>query len=195
MDIKGKVAIVTGAGDGLGRQVSFKLAKEGYISPDGQKLIAKRGIEVGNIFQLGFHYSSKMKGANFRDSDGKQKPYYMGCYGIGLGRTLATIVEVYNDDKGIIWPEAVAPYQVHIVGLDGLGEKEYKHLLAEGVETLFDDRLNLSAGEKFADADLIGIPYRVVVSKRTEDKLEVKKRSEKQTRFLALQSLLEMLKS
>jgi len=173
----------------------FKLAKEGYISPDGQKLIAKRGIEVGNIFQLGFHYSSKMKGANFRDSDGKQKPYYMGCYGIGLGRTLATIVEVYNDDKGIIWPEAVAPYQVHIVGLDGLGEKEYKHLLAEGVETLFDDRLNLSAGEKFADADLIGIPYRVVVSKRTEDKLEVKKRSEKQTRFLALQSLLEMLKS
>ncbi|MDP3733516.1 MAG: proline--tRNA ligase [Candidatus Daviesbacteria bacterium] len=172
----------------------FKLAKGGYISPNGQKLVAKRGIEVGNVFQLGFHYSSKMKGAEFTDPQGNKKPYYMGCYGIGLARTMAAIVEVYNDDKGIIWPEAVAPYQVHLVGLDGLGEKEYKLLLAEGVEVLFDDRENVSAGGKFADADLIGIPYRVVVSKRTEGKLEVKKRSEKETKFIEFEEFLKILK-
>lgn len=173
----------------------FKLAKEGYISPNGQKLVAKKGIEVGNIFQLGFHYSKKMKGANFRDSDGKEKPYYMGCYGIGLARTMAAIVEVYNDDRGIIWPEAVAPFQVHLIGLDGLGEKEYQLLQAEGIDVLFDDRDNVSAGEKFADADLIGIPYRIVVSRKTGEKLEVKKRSEKETRFLTLEKFLELVKS
>ena len=133
--------------------------------------------------------------ATFVDRDGKKKFIVMGCYGIGVSRTLGAVVEVYHDDKGIMWPEAVAPYQVHIVGLDGLGEKEYKLLQAEGIELLFDDRPNLSAGEKFADADLIGIPYRVVVSKKTQDKLEVKKRSEKQTQFLSLEKLLEVLQS
>ncbi len=178
------------------------LAKEGCMAPDGSgPLKEKRGIEVGNIFQLGFHYSSKMKGANFRDSDGKEKPYYMGCYGIGLGRSLATLVEVFHDDKGIIWPESVAPFQVHLVGL-GMedekvskeAEKVYKLLQVEGVEVLFDDRVDVSAGAKFADCDLIGIPYRVVISKKTEDKLEVKKRSEKETRFLEFKDLLELLK-
>lgn len=86
-------------------------------------MIAKRGIEVGNIFQLGFHYSAKMKNATFIDQNGKPQPYYMGCYGIGLARTMATIAEVYNDDKGIIWPESVAPYKVHLIGLD-LDDKE-----------------------------------------------------------------------
>lgn len=171
----------------------FKLAKGGYIGPNGQKLVAKRGIEVGNIFQLGFHYSKKMKGANFRDADGKEKPYYMGCYGIGLARTMAAIVEVYHDDKGIIWSEAVAPFQVHLIGLDGLGEKEYKLLQAENVDVLFDDR-DVSAGEKFADADLIGIPYRVVISQKSGGKLEVKKRSEKETKFIEFEEFLKILK-
>ena len=180
----------------------FKVAKQGYIGPNGKKLVAKKGIEVGNIFQLGFHYSSKMKGANFRDSEGKEKPYYMGCYGIGLARTLAAVVEVYNDEHGIIWPENVAPYQVHLIGL-GLenesvkseAEKVYKLLQAEGIEVLFDDREDVSAGAKFADADLIGIPYRVVISKKTGEKLEVKKRSEKETQFKTLKQLIEILAS
>lgn len=178
----------------------FKLAKAGQVGPNGKKLISKKGIEVGNIFQLGLHYSSKMKGASFRDSDGKEKPYYMGCYGIGLGRTMATVVEVYHDEKGIIWPETVAPYKVHLTGLDmeleNVGreaEKVYKLLGVEGIEVLFDDRVGPSAGEKFADADLIGIPYRVVISKKTKDKLEVKKRSEKNTHFLTLSQLIEIL--
>jgi len=178
----------------------FKLAKMGYLSSNGKRLKAKKGIEVGNIFQLGFHYSSKMKGASFRDADGSEKPYYMGCYGIGLARTLAAVVEVYNDEKGITWPDNIAPFKVHIVGLDmedekvqKEAEKIYKLLLAEGIETLLDDRQNLSAGNKFADADLIGIPYRVVISKKTSDKLEVKKRSEKETRFLSLEELFKYI--
>jgi prolyl-tRNA synthetase len=174
-------------------EADIALAKAGYTSVNGDKLVAKKGIEVGNIFQLGFHYSAKMKGANFRDADGKEKPYYMGCYGIGLGRSLATIAEVFNDDKGIIWPESVAPFQVHLVGLDlEEGEKVYKLLQAEGVEVLYDDR-DSSAGEKFADADLIGLPYRVVVSKRNEGKLEVRRRDEKDAKFLTFKELLETL--
>ena len=125
----------------------------------------------------------------------------MGCYGIGLGRTLAAIVEISHDDKGIIWPEAVAPYMVHIVGLDlegervkGEAERVYKLLQTEGIEVLFDDRVDVSAGAKFADADLIGIPYRVVISKKTQDgKLEIKKRAEKETRFLSLEEFLKVL--
>ncbi|KKS64823.1 proline--tRNA ligase [Candidatus Daviesbacteria bacterium RIFCSPLOWO2_01_FULL_43_38] len=177
------------------------LAKEGDIAPDGSgPLAVKRGIEVGNIFQLGFHYSSRMVNATFIDKDGKPKPYYMGCYGIGLGRTMATIAEISNDEKGIIWPEGVAPYKIHLVGLDleeesvkGEAERVYKLLQAEGLEVLFDDRIGISAGEKFADADLIGIPYRVVVSKKTGDKLEVKKRSEKEIGFYTLEEFLKIL--
>ena len=177
------------------------LAKEGDIAPDGSgPLAVKRGIEVGNIFQLGFHYSSRMVNATFIDKDGKPKPYYMGCYGIGLGRTMATIAEISNDEKGIIWPEGVAPYKIHLVGLDleeesvkGEAERVYKLLQAEGLEVLFDDRIGISAGEKLADADLIGIPYRVVVSKKTGDKLEVKKRSEKEIGFYTLEEFLKIL--
>lgn len=193
----------------LDLEADIALAKEGYTSKNRLSLVAKKGIEVGNIFQLGFHYSSRMKGASFKDADGSEKPYYMGCYGIGLARTLAAVVEVYNDDKGIIWPESVAPFQVHIVGLDmetesvkREAERVYKLLQAEGVEVLFDDRegnlpagRQVSAGEKFADADLIGIPYRVVISKKTGDKLEVKKRSEKETRFLSFEDLVKVLKT
>lgn len=205
-------------------EADIALAKEGYLSKNHKPLIAKKGIEVGNIFQLGFHYSSKMKGATFIDAQGKEKPYYMGCYGIGLARTLATIVETYHDENGIIWPEAVAPFKVHLVGLDmddpsaastsslqaGSGQvsvKEkaehiYKLLEVEGIEVLFDDRIGVSAGAKFADADLIGIPYRLVISKKNhsassgqaEGKLEIKKRAGKETQFLELKALLELLK-
>lgn len=179
------------------------MVKEGYLSPDGTSVLTeKRGIEVGNIFQLGFHYSSRMTGANFRDSDGEEKPYYMGCYGIGLARTLAVVVEIFHDDRGIIWPEKVAPFKVHLVGLDlddekirSEAEKVYKLLEAEGVEVLFDDRVGSSAGAKFADADLIGIPYRLVISKKTTDKIEIKKRSEKETEFKTLEQLISILTS
>lgn len=161
-----------------------------------------RSIEVGNIFQLGHHYSSKMKGATFRDADGSEKPYYMGCYGIGLARTLATIVELHSDDRGIIWPESVAPFQAHLVGImnhesgsKNYAEEVYEKLKNAGVEVLFDDRKDVSAGEKFADADLIGIPIRLVISERTgEGNVEVKKRSEKESKIVSFEEALNLIR-
>lgn len=179
-------------------EADIAMAQNGFLAPDGkQKLFEKRGIEVGNIFQLGLHYSSRMKGASFTDDDGSLKPYYMGCYGIGIGRTLATIVEKYHDERGIIWPELVAPYQVHLVSLKG-GEAKaqsvYERLEKEGIEVLWDDRTE-SAGVKFSDADLIGIPHRLVVSEKTGNKIEYKRRSTQTAKLMTMSQLLELLKS
>jgi len=158
------------------------MAQDGFMTEDGkQKLIEKHGIEVGNIFQLGLHYTTKMKGAEFIDEDGSKKPYYMGCYGIGLGRTMATIIEKYHDDKGMTWPKNIAPFMVHLVELNGGEEaanKLYNQLTQAGIEVLWDDRQE-SAGVKFSDADLIGIPLRLVVSKRTGNQVEWKERTNK----------------
>lgn len=146
-------------------------------------------IELAHTFKLGTIYSEKMK-AYFANKDGKKKPLWMGCYGIGLGRALAAIVESHFDEKGIIWPKGVAPFWVHLVSvLDGGKEKVaegagevYEMLSKKGVEVLYDDR-NISAGIKFADMDLIGIPLRVIVSDRTIRKggVEISERSRKST--------------
>ncbi len=177
------------------------LAKEGYLSLDKKPLIGKKGIEVGNIFQLGFHYSSKMKDANFIDENGKEKPYYMGCYGIGIERTMAAIVEVHHDDRGIVWPKEIAPYDVHLIaihnlesGVGNFADEIYQKLENAGIEVLYDDRGNVSAGEKFADCDLIGIPIRLVVSERSGDKIELKKRDEEKTELLSIDEILKKLK-
>lgn len=177
------------------------IAKSGFLTEDGkQKLSEKKGVEVGNIFQLGKHYSSKMN-ATFVDDKGKNVEYYMGCYGIGLGRNLATIVEKHHDDKGIIWPEQVAPFKVHLIGIagkDGSAQEEidafYAQLQEKGIEVLYDDR-DLNPGGKFADADLIGCPYRVVVSPKTIElgKVELKKRNEKEAQMVSKNELFEML--
>lgn len=182
-------------------EADVALAQEGFLAPDGNsKLIKKTGIEVGNIFQLGKHYSKKMKDAVFVDSDGKSKEFYMGCYGIGLGRTMATVVEIFHDDKGMIWPEAIAPYQVHLLGLNledesikNHAENVYKQLTEKGIEVLYDDRLDTNPGEKFADADLIGLPMRVVVSKRTGENVEVKERTESESRIIDLEELKNLM--
>lgn len=133
-------------------------------------LVTKRGIEVGNIFQLGYHYSKLMQGAVFVDGAGAEQLFYMGCYGIGVGRTLATIAEIHHDDRGLIWPESAAPYRVHLVSLGNdaatreRSERLYAELQAASCEVLYDDR-DVSAGIKLTDSDLLGLPYRVVVSK------------------------------
>ena len=188
-------------------QINFEgdiaMARPGDLSQSGKILIEKRGIEVGNIFQLGYHYTKLMSGANFTDFDGTQKPYYMGCYGIGIGRTLASAVEKFNDNKGIIWPESIAPFQTHLLVL---GENKavleeannvYERLKKAGVEILFDDRLEMSAGEKFADADLLGMPYRIVVSERSmkEGGVELKKRNEDKGKIISVDELLKCLKN
>ncbi len=172
------------------------MAQDGYLTENSkQPLIEKRGIEVGNIFQLGYHYSSKMEGAVFVDQDGKEKPFYMGCYGIGVGRTMAAIVEKHYDDKGIMWPEAVAPFRVHLVSLAGSDEKAaalHDKLIEAGIDVLWDDRAE-SAGVKFADADLIGIPVRLVVSERNKGQIEWKLRGTKAAELLSFDEVLARL--
>lgn len=178
------------------------MAKDGYQALDGkQKLVERRGIEVGNIFQLGYHYSSLMKGATFTDRAGKNQPFYMGCYGIGIGRTLAAIAEIHNNEKGLTWPEAVAPFRVHLVGLDLQDEavskkcnELYQILNTEyRIPVLYDDRVETRAGEKFADADLIGIPHRLVVSKKSGDKIEYKERTGNDSELLTLEEIIKLV--
>jgi prolyl-tRNA synthetase len=168
------------------------LAREGYLSAHGKPLLAKRGIEVGNIFQLGFYYSSKMRDATFIDADGSEQPYYMGCYGIGLARTLAAIVEKHNDEKGIVWSVEVAPFAVHLISIkdNEKADEVYKKLQEAGIEVLYDDR-DSRAGEKFADADLIGIPVRLVVSPKTGEKIEMKERKSEKIELLSIQEVIE----
>jgi len=172
------------------------MAQDGFLAPDGKnKLIEKRGIEVGNIFQLGLHYTNLMSGATFADKDGQDKPYYMGCYGIGLGRAMASVIEKHHDDRGIIWPEAIAPFQAQLISLAGAEEKAkevYNRLLKANIEVLWDDR-DESAGVKFADADLIGNPVRLVVSPRTKNQIEWKKRTNKETELIDLDIVVERL--
>jgi len=146
-------------------------AEEGYACPTcGAALRAWRGVEVGNIFQLGTRYSEAL-GCTFTDRDGQEKPVIMGSYGIGVGRLLACVAEEHHDDYGLVWPITVAPYQVHIVALYGnesAAEALYAGLRAAGIEVLYDDR-NERAGVKFYDADLIGVPIRLTVSERASE--------------------------
>jgi prolyl-tRNA synthetase len=182
-------------------EADIALAQPGFISPEGGVLVEKRGIEVGNIFQLGFHYSNLMHDAEYTNEKGTREKYYMGCYGIGIGRTLAAIVEAHHDDRGIIWPESIAPFTVYLARL---GEEEnvmqtastlYEDLTRAGVAVLYDDRTGIRAGEKFADADLLGIPYRVVVSAKSlsNNQVEVKKRTESDIQLTDRESVIKMV--
>ena len=137
---------------------------------DKTALVQKKSVEVGNIFTLATRFSDALD-LTYKNEAGDPVSVFMGSYGIGPARVMGTVVEVLSDDKGIVWPESIAPFSVHLVGLGekGMAEAEivYKSLSAAGVEVLFDDRTGASAGEKFADADLVGIPHRVVVSDRS----------------------------
>ena len=155
------------------------------------QLVEKRAVEVGNIFTLGTRFSEPL-GLTFTDEDGSLRPVLMGCYGIGPGRVMGTIVEHLADEHGIVWPEEIAPFSVYIARLGEAqavvkaADELYKDLTDAGVLVLYDDREDVRAGEKFADADLIGLPYRVVVSDRTvqQQQFEVKKRTETEVDLL-----------
>ncbi|MDH5606422.1 MAG: proline--tRNA ligase [Anaerolineae bacterium] len=172
-------------------------AEEGYACVNcGTELTSSRGIEVGNIFKLGTNYSKKL-GATFLDQNGKSNPIVMGSYGIGSGRLLASIAEEYNDEHGLVWPVTVSPYHVHLVSLRGgedQAEKIYQDLTAAGLEVLFDDR-DETPGVKFNDADLIGIPIRITVSKRSleEGGAEFKLRRSKDRSSIPLADVVERL--
>lgn len=170
------------------------------------KLVKANSIEVGHTFRLGTKYSKALN-LYFRDKKGEKKPVVMGCYGIGLGRLMAAIVEINHDDKGIIWPKEVAPFDCHLLALSGskkkferkigkVSEKLYQDLERAGLEVLYDDRKDKTAGEKFAEADLIGIPIRIIVSEKTLKRgcVEIKKRKEEKTRLIKLNQIINYVK-
>ncbi len=165
------------------------------------KIVLKKSIEVGNIFNQGTKYSDNL-GLAFADENGVKNSVWMGAYGIGISRLLATIVETSNDKSGIVWPESVAPYKIQLLVISdqgsevkGQAEKIYNELIKKGGEVLYDDREDKTAGEKFADADLIGCPLRVVVSKKTleHNSVEVKNRNEKEAKLVAIDKLADSM--
>jgi prolyl-tRNA synthetase len=171
--------------------------KEGNKCPVcGEELQKSNAIEVGNIFKFGTVYAEKMN-MYFTDEKGNKKPVYLGSYGVGITRTMAAIVEVSHDDAGIIWPGSIAPFQAQLIAISdkqeviSRAEEVYQKLTKAGVEVLYDDRKDISAGEKFADCDLIGIPARLVVSEKTGQKIEWKERRKKESLVLDLAQVLK----
>ena len=180
----------------------LRFIQEGDPSPDGQGTIKfAKGIEVGHVFKLGTRYSESMSGM-ILDENGRQKPMIMGCYGIGVSRTVSAIAEQFNDEKGLIWPVNIAPYQVHLIPVNmkdeaqkQLGEELYEQLTRAGYDVLIDDRPE-RAGVKFADSDLIGMPVRVTVGKKAQEGIvELKIRENGESFEIPVGELLERLKT
>ncbi len=178
--------------------VEIAKVKEGDACPKCTKgkLKKARATEAGNVFDLGQKYSKDFE-LTYVDKGGNKNYPIMGCYGIGTTRLVGTIVEKYHDEKGIIWPEAVAPFDVHLLSLsqDEKAQEFYSLLTEAGFDVLYDDR-EASAGEKFADSDLIGIPKRLVISEKSlaAGGIEFKRRSEKESKIIRIENLIEELK-
>ncbi|MBI9046177.1 MAG: proline--tRNA ligase [Anaerolineaceae bacterium] len=174
--------------------VDIAVAEEGAGCPECDALLSSsRGIEIGNIFKLGTRYSETFN-CMFLDKNGKPRPVIMGSYGIGIGRLMASVAEQHHDDYGLIWPISIAPYHIHLISLKGgeeAAEKLYTDLIDNGLEVLYDDRKE-NPGVKFNDADLIGIPIRLTVSKRSleDDSVELKLRMEKEKSKLNLDTVI-----
>lgn len=181
----------------------WKFAKNDEVMTDEERntkgLETHTSIEVGNIFPFGTNKYAEMMQGVFTDRDGNKKPVHFGSYGIGMTRLMGTVVEVSHDERGIIWPTSIAPYHVHLITVNSQqetvdkAEDVYSSLHKAGVEVLYDDRDGVGAGEKFADADLIGIPVRLVISPKNEGKIEWKNRSEKETELLTTEEVLNKL--
>ncbi|MBI2644704.1 proline--tRNA ligase [Candidatus Uhrbacteria bacterium] len=188
---------------------NFETMEQGQtVCPQcGAVLTTESAIENGHIFKLGTKYSEPLH-ATFVNEDGIKKPIIMGCYGIGVGRLLATVIETNHDENGMIWPVAIAPFAAHIIPLTSSDDaiqtrisneakKLYETLFSAGIETLFDDRSDATAGEKFKDADLIGLPHRIVISEKTlaQDSGEWKERASKEIKILRLSDIVSLMKS
>ena len=190
----------------VSRYEDIRFIQVGDPSPDGQgKILFAKGIEIGHIFKLGTRYSEAMN-AVYLDENGRSQPFIMGCYGIGVSRTMAAIAEQYNDDKGLTWPVHVSPFDVHLIAVNmkdeaqvELAEKLYNHLKQNRFDCLFDDRTE-RAGVKFADSDLIGLPIRITVGKKANEGIvEVKVRKTGEMREIHYEEIVttitEMLAS
>ena len=186
-------------------QCDWAQNKEIYVNKIGAKCPQCSGtvkeassVEVGNIFRFGTAYSEKMK-VDFKNAEGQTQPAYLGSYGIGLSRCVGMLAEIFNDEAGLMWPANVAPFKIHLVSLGETkieAEKIYHQLVESSVEVLWDDR-DESAGVKLADADLIGLPYRIIISAKTLDQksLEVKARDSAKAEFIKLENLASWLKN
>jgi len=195
----GEDEIIYCPGGDFSNNIDISPVKEGKQCDLGHGPLKRaKAIEVGNIFPLKTKFSEAF-GLAYKNEKGEDIPVVMGCYGIGISRLMGTIVEVHNDDKGIVWPAQVAPFSCHLITINkqqlttNKADDVYNKLARAGVEVLFDDREDVSAGQKFADADLIGIPVRLVVSKKTGDKIEWKKRTESKVELLEMEEVLKRL--
>ncbi|MEK7598993.1 MAG: aminoacyl--tRNA ligase-related protein [Patescibacteria group bacterium] len=162
------------------------------------EILKENGIEVGNIFKLGSRFS-KPAGLNYKDKDGEVKPVIMGSYGIGPTRIMGAVAELHHDDKGVIWPQVLSPFKVHLVELAGgraEAQKIYKSLCAAGIDVFYDDRKDASPGEKLFDADLLGISWRLVASAKTvlAKKIELKARSGSEIKLIARNQIFKYVK-
>lgn len=165
---------------------------------DKSKLEEVKTAEVGNIFSFGATKSKELD-LNFQNKDGEELPVILGSYGIGISRLMGVVVERFSDEKGIVWPESISPFKYHLVGLNlddervrSKAEDVYKNLTAKGIEVLFDDREETQAGEKFSDSDLIGIPNRIIISKKTlekENEVEIKNRVTGEIKFIEIDKI------
>ncbi len=183
-----------------GLAINKEIKNEHLSCPEcgNKKFKEEKSIEVGNIFKLGTKYSQPFN-FKFTDKDGSKKLVIMGCYGIGIPRLMGAIIENNFDEKGIIWPELVAPYQIYLISLETkkdnqtrkISEEIYQNLKKKGIEVLYDDRKEKTAGEKFTDADLIGIPWRMVISEKTikRKSVEIKRRNKKNISLIPIQDI------
>lgn len=176
-------------------EVSKQKEGEGCTRCKSGRLLSAKASEVGNIFDLGKKYTKDFS-LTFKDKSGEEAHPVMGCFGIGITRLMGVIVECFSDENGLVWPESVAPFRVHLLslGADKEAKSWYEKLESAGIETLYDDR-DASAGEKFGDSDLFGIPYRLVVSKRSLEKggAEVKRRTESESKILTFDEVAKIL--
>ena len=179
----------------------IKIAKEGDLDPaSGQPMQVQKSIEVGNVFSLGTKFSAPF-GVRATDEQGQDATLIMGCYGIGVSRLVGTIAELLSDERGLVWPDAIAPYTVYLAAVGQSDDVKkaadalYKDLTAAGALVLYDDRRDVRAGEKFADADLLGIPYRLVISEstRASGKVEVKKRTATEAQLMEPEKVIKMV--
>jgi len=183
--------------------VNDEIIKEQKVCPqcDNKALVPQKAVEVGNIFKLRTKFSDVFS-LTYKDNLGKDRLVEMGCYGIGLSRVMGIIVELFHDEKGILWPETITPFQAQLLAIGKEknvfkeAEKIYQQLIKQGIEILYDNREDISAGEKFANADLIGTPWRLVISEKTLAKkaVEIKKRDSKKIELQTLTQLAITLK-
>ncbi|MCT2343989.1 proline--tRNA ligase [Niallia taxi] len=184
----------------VSQYADLRFIQEGDVSPDGKgSIVFAKGIEVGHVFKLGTRYSEAM-GASYLDENGRSQSVIMGCYGIGVSRTMAAVVEQFNDEKGIVWPKAIAPFDLHLITVNvkdeaqtELTNKLYKSLKDNRYDVLVDERAE-RAGVKFADSDLIGLPIRITVGKKAaEGIVELKERSNGEVHEVHVDELLETI--